>query len=188
MTIQAITDKPHHRELKQLNLGCPGTLLSVIMLTFSVQGFAQESEPPRLPEEIIVNAPESLKGLQTQIKLAQKRMFNVFNEINDDDQFDVHCTYERRWQSKIREQVCTPNYIKTVQEEQVQLMLGNMGMIGAQKGFAGNTQIGTFNARFEEIMKTQFIANPEFREALLEYQSLTEQFDETMDQRLGRND
>ena len=67
-------------------------------------------------------------------------------------------------------------------------MLGQFGMVGAEKGFAGNTQIGTFNARFEEIMKTQFIANPEFREALLEYQSLTEQLDGTMGARLGRKD
>ena len=188
MTNQAITGKPVHREQKQINLCCPGMLLGVVMLSLCVQGFAQESAPPKLPEEIIVNAPESLKRLQTQVKLAQKRMFNVFNKINDDDQFDVHCTYDRRWQSKIREQVCTPNYIRTVQKQEVQLMLGQFGMVGAEKGFAGNTQIGTFNARFEEIMKTQFIANPEFREALLEYQSLTEQLDGTMGARLGRKD
>ncbi len=188
MTIQAITEIPDHREQKLLNLRCLGILISVIMLTICKQGFAQEPLPSRLPEEIIVNAPESLKGLQTRIKVAQKRMFNVFNELNDDDQFDVHCTNDKRWQSRIREQVCTPNYLKTVQEEQVQLILGQMGMIGARKGLAGNTQIGIFNARFEEIMKAQFIANPEFREALLEYQSLTEQLDETMDERLGRKD
>ena len=188
MTIQALTEKPGHREQKQINLRCPGSFLSVIMLTLSIQGFAQETVSPKLPEEIVVNAPESLKHLQTQVKLAQKRMFNVFNEINDDDQFDVHCTNDKRWQSKIREQVCTPNYLKTVQEEQVQLILGQMGMIGAKKGFPGNTQIGIFNARFEEIMKAQFIANPEFREALLEYQSLTEQLDYTMGERLGRKD
>jgi hypothetical protein len=37
-------------------------------------------------------------------------------------------------------------------------------------------------------MKAQFIANPEFREALLEYQSLAEQLDYTLGERLGRKD
>jgi hypothetical protein len=59
MTIQALTEKPGHREQKQINLRCPGSFLSVIMLTLSIQGFAQETVSPKLPEEIVVNAPEA---------------------------------------------------------------------------------------------------------------------------------
>lgn len=125
-----------------------------------------------LPEEIVVNAPESLNNLRLEINQARIAMFDVFNEINGDDRFDVHCEYVRRWQSKIREWVCSPVYLKTAQVQEVNLLLRQMGHTGAEVGGPGVTQMDYMNAQFEEKMKALFEEHPEFRQAVNNYNSL----------------
>ena len=144
------------------------------------------AQSSNLPEEIIVNAPESLRNLRLEINRAQENMFNVFNVLNEDDRFDVHCEYVRRWQSKIREQVCSPAYLKHAQEEEAEMLLGQFGFVGATRGAPGVTQMDYFNEQFAERMKTLFKAHPEFRQAMGEYNALTETLEETRKQRLEK--
>lgn len=147
-------------------------ILAAILIPVFLPTLAAETTD--LPEEIVVNAPESLRNLRLEIGQAQVAMFNVFNEINDDDRFDVHCEYVRRWQSKIREQVCSPVYLKTAQVQEVNLLLRQMGHTSAEAGGPGVTQMDYMNAQFEEKMKALFEEHPEFRQAVGEYQSLEE--------------
>lgn len=143
------------------------------------------AQTQNIPEEIIVNAPESLRNLRLEINRAEENMFNVFNALNDDDRFDVHCEYVRRWQSKIREQVCSPAYLKNAQEQEAEMLLGQFGFVGATRGAPGVTQMDYFNEQFAERMKNLFKEHPEFRQALGEYNALTETLEETRKQRFG---
>lgn len=150
---------------------------------------AQVSDQPEpaIPEEIIVNAPESLRLLRIEIDNARESMFNVFNEFNDDDKFDVHCDYVRRWQSKIREQVCTPVFYDTAREQEANLLLDQLGYIGAQRGQPGITQIHHYSQEFEEKIREIFANHPEFREAIAEFESLEEYLEAVRNARFDKN-
>lgn len=170
------------------NITCTLLLLGLAAGLSAPAVLAQETREPNQPEEIIVNAPESLRNLRLEVNRARENMFNVFNELNDDDRFDVHCDYVRRWQSKIREQVCRPVFLNTALEQEANMLLGQLGYVGAERGLPGVTQVDHYNGRFEEIMKTIFREHPEFRQAINEYNSLTEYLNEVRKERFGISD
>ena len=74
-------------------------------------------------EEITIYSGMSMRKLRLEINKAREAMFNVFNDLNTDDRFDIHCEYVKRWQSKIREFECAPTFLKTAREEEVNFFL-----------------------------------------------------------------
>ena len=44
--------------------------------------------------------------------LAQDRMFGLFNELNDDDRYDIECTVETVTGSLISQRVCQPEFLR----------------------------------------------------------------------------
>ena len=133
-------------------------------------------------EEITVYANMSLRKLRLETNRAQEAMFNVFNELNGDERLDIKCEYVQRWQSKIREYQCGPVYLKTAQEQEVNLFLGSIGSddggnVGAAAGGAGVTQMDHFNAMLEEKMKSVFQDHQEFRQAMDHYNVVREAYE-----------
>ena len=163
-------------------------LLSASLLFTIPSAFPAGAEPAPGTEEIIVNAPENLRRFRVEIDRAQEAMFNVFNALNGDDKFDVHCEYVRRWQSKIRQQVCSPVYLKIAQEEEAEMLMGAFGVAGSTRGAPGLMQMNHYNGQFEEVMKNIFEEHAEFREALNEYQTLAESLEEVRRERFGLDD
>lgn len=56
----------------------------------------------------------SLGRLQVKVFKAEEKLFDSFNSLNIDDQYDVHCAYEDSTRSRIKQWNCTPNYEKKV--------------------------------------------------------------------------
>lgn len=146
---------------------------------------AQEPGEPAIPEEIVINAPESLRDLRLEIRQAQIDMFNVFNELNDDDKFDVHCYYERRRESKIRQQVCRPVFMSIALEQEANFLLLQQGYVGGENGLPGVTQVNHYNGLFEKKMEAIFREQPAFRQAVQEFNTLNEYFEEQRSLRFG---
>jgi len=145
-------------------------------------GAAANNESAPDTEEINVYAEMSLRKLRLETNSAQKAMFNVFNEHNSDDRFDIKCEYIQRWQSKIREYTCRPTFLKRAQEEEVNLFLRSIGgedggHAGAQGGGAGVTQMDYFNALLQEEMEKVYQENAEFREAMDDYELVREVYE-----------
>jgi hypothetical protein len=61
------------------------------------------------PEEVIVRG-RRLTELRFNVQEARERAYNVFNEINTDDDFDVHCRYERKYHSRAKKWVCAAQF------------------------------------------------------------------------------
>lgn len=158
------------------------TLSLFALLAFCLAGYlpasAADGEQATAPEEMIVNAPTSLSKLRREINRAQEAMFDVFNEYNQDDLFDVSCGYQKRWQSKIRDFVCSPKFLKAAQEQEVNLFLGSIGteegnrVAGTQNGGPGVTQMDHMNAIFADKMRAMVREQQEFRNAVDTYNAL----------------
>jgi hypothetical protein len=65
--------------------------------------------PQETPEEVIVRG-RRLADFRVEVELARERAYDIFNEINGDDDFDVHCVLEERTGTRMRGQVCRAQF------------------------------------------------------------------------------
>lgn len=76
----------------------------------TVRGLAiTNGNDPRL-EQIVVRGEASLYALRMQLREAREHAWDVFNEINDNDDFDIFCSRETRPNTRIRRRECRPQY------------------------------------------------------------------------------
>ena len=66
------------------------------------------AQSPQTVEEIIVRG-RSYGELRAQIRLREEVVFERFNDINSDDAFDIHCTMDPAYGSRILERRCLSN-------------------------------------------------------------------------------
>ena len=64
----------------------------------------------RAYEEVIVQGEPSLAAYRVAINAARDQVMNMFNEINSNDEFDIHCRNEIRTGSHIPSRTCRPRF------------------------------------------------------------------------------
>ena len=55
--------------------------------------------------------------MQRDIERADDVLYTLFNELNDEDQFDVLCGYETQAGTRVRTRVCKSNFERGVMHE-----------------------------------------------------------------------
>ncbi|MDH4020598.1 MAG: hypothetical protein OEU84_13455 [Xanthomonadales bacterium] len=116
-----------------------------------------ESKQPDTIEEVMVYGT-SLKRLEAKVYRTEEKLFDTFNSLNDDDQYDVHCGYRQRTRSRIRQWFCTPNYLKKVRRDAAR---------GFFEGLAYNSNMGTVLLKEQHLLEKmqELVAqHPELRE------------------------
>lgn len=73
--------------------------------TPSVAGEVQRADPENI-EEVTVVGMRTRKKLRQKIVMAESRVFSLFNELNDDDGYDIICKRRTRVGSQIPYRVC----------------------------------------------------------------------------------
>jgi hypothetical protein len=87
----------------------------------------QEVEPASSDkmDEIIVYGDKSLRRLRSDVVKAEQKAIIIFNSLNSDDEFDIHCTREAPTGSHIKRHVCRANFVgKATAHEARGFMLG----------------------------------------------------------------
>ena len=88
-----------------------------------------ERESSDTIEEIIVYGNKLLSQLRLEVYLAQDTTFDLFNSMNSDDEFDIHCYEEAKIGSHVMERICRPNYVgKLTSQATRQWLLGQTGV------------------------------------------------------------
>jgi DNA transposition AAA+ family ATPase len=76
---------------------------------------------PSIPvEEIVISARQSFSSLRTQIDIAEKSLYNTYNNLNDLDEYDVECRKTDWAGTFIREQMCWPAFLTEMSARNVQ--------------------------------------------------------------------
>jgi len=82
-------------------------------------------------EEVVVRG-RSQAMLRAQIELAEEALFARFNDINSDDEFDIHCRELTPTGSHIPRRVCEPNFWRNAQanagQETVRALQGSAAL------------------------------------------------------------
>ena len=68
-------------------------------------------------DEIIVYGQKSLLALRHEIYRAEENFYDLFNSVNSDDDYDVHCHKEAPTGSHVRRRTCRANFEKELTAE-----------------------------------------------------------------------
>jgi hypothetical protein len=171
-----------------LNQAFPGSklkvLIATIFLTCSTGLLAQQTTPEqvadtvRLPEEITVTGPVSLHKLKNEINIAKEAFFTVFNDLNDEPRFDIHCSMVQKPGTRMKFHQCHPNYYLTAMEEEAELIWDGVGFLNIGAAIPATTFIATDNDKLEERIKEAFSNSPEFVEAINNFEYLSQLYEE----------
>ena len=64
-------------------------------------------------EEIIVTAPRSLSSIRVAIVESEENVLDLFNSMNDDNDYDIRCGRETAVGTHIARRVCRPRYVES---------------------------------------------------------------------------
>jgi len=163
----------HHRLLPY-----SATIFIVFALTISAKViFATDAKPDK-PEEITITGQKSRWMLEARLWKAEEAVYDTFNKLNDDHQYDVHCTWEIPMNRHIREHVCRPAFLDTATQVEAQAIFGRI--TGSNVGVPPPVQMeaGRRYPILKQKMKDAVKKSPDLRKAMLEQYELQKALDE----------
>lgn len=150
----------------------------VLLATPLLAQTAERPAPERLPEEITVTGQRLFSTLQKQIREAEDRMYGLFNELNTDDLYDIHCAWEAPLGTRIRQRNCRPNFYVRATERDAQAFLGlvrgETGGVATPVSAELAVHYPILQRRMEELVRE----HPELREAVAKLLDARRQLDE----------
>ena len=105
----------------QRNFRVGGVSTTAVVLLFALAPLSMcriaaaqegEPEPTETIEEIVVYGNKSLVQLRRELYNAEDAVFDLFNSLNSDDEFDIHCYKEAPTGSHIKKRVCKTNFLR----------------------------------------------------------------------------
>ena len=122
-------------------------------------------------EEITVVGQKTLLNLKFAAQRAEEDFFKLFNELNDNDEFDVYCDKDSNTYSRIKRRRCWSPFEREIEEDAMRDMVGASGQLGA-----GTRRLplneGLVRAKRKqqaEMLKRMVLENPELQELYSHY-------------------
>ena len=167
------------RAFVQRSLACAS-----IGLAAGASGPVLAQQPVEEPEEIIVRA-KPLNRYRAEIELARDEMIRLFNDSNEDDDNDVRCRYEAPTGSRIPQRVCfsaaQDRASGNAARDFLQAATRNTGSLSAETGIGSAPNTAGEESRamleFEEEWRRVMGRNQQFRDAVVKYRELENEFD-----------
>ena len=114
-------------------------------------------------EEIIVYGDKSLTQFRLELHRAEDKVYSLFNALNSDDEYDVHCFREAPTGSHIKRRICRANFVSKATSAEARALLRG------QPAPSAWAAIQQKNKLLQEKMEALVVERPEFLEALSEY-------------------
>ena len=150
----------------------------------------ESEEQEETIEEITVIGQQQIFTLQQQIIQAEDRAFDIFNELNDDDMYDIHCRMEARTGTLLKKRMCRPNFYHRATADNASEYLALIGEYSNYGGPSPSTR-NVFTYRFpifKDKVKELAKENPELLDAMQEIFALTEELQNSRDTYHGMDD
>ena len=154
--------------------------LFIALSALPIVAFAQDEEAPiqvasneEAIDDIVVVGQKSLSNLRRGIFKAEEDFYSVYNELNDDRDYDVFCRYERATGTNIKHHVCRARFVTKAFERHARRNRNNLSSVANQSAdpvFAEQT------AKYQEKMEVLIAANPELQAAFDRYNGARVQF------------
>jgi hypothetical protein len=107
-------------------------------------------------ENIVVTGEKSWGELRRELWQVEDDFYSLYNKLNDSAAYDVHCAREAPTGSRIKQQVCRPEFL---------VRALNRGDIISKTSMKTSSAIAGKMENFREILDTLMAANPELQSA-----------------------
>ena len=154
--------------------------IAAVLLVLAPMSFAQNeghSQPPsngRLPEEIVITGERSLLNLRLEMQEAERAAYALFNQLNDEDRFDISCKMEAQTGTRIKRQLCLPEFKREALREHARAYIEGSPSRNPPVEMVIASQEGDFKLKMEEVAEQ----HPEFLEAIILYSVHQERYKE----------
>ena len=139
-------------------------LLLVLPLSGVCQSDAVQPQEPSEPiEEIVVHGIKPLVHLKREMYVAEEALYDIYNSLNSDDDYDIHCYKEAPTGSKITQRVCRTEKLGKILAEQTQKMMRGQPYVFP------TIEINKMNERMLAEMTELASTKPEYLKALETY-------------------
>lgn len=133
------------------------------------------AETTELPEVQVVG--KRLYQMRQDIIKTEDKFFALYNELNKDDDYDVHCIMEAPTGTRLKQRICRVKYYEKAQAEEAQAMLHGeyappADMIALERG-----------PEYEKKALAVINAHPELRRLIRERDALEKKYNATRKER-----
>ena len=132
-----------------------------------------DATPPEEIEEIVVVGEKSLLVMQKEVERAADNVFDTFNVLNTDPEFDIRCEKRAQVGTRIKQRICRPQFEYDIEAEYAEKFGDAMNQgglasqnIGMSAG-AGSAKILSRKKILDEKMAAMAMENPELGQALV---------------------
>lgn len=153
-------------------------------------------------EEVIVRG-RRMSDFRSALEMARVRVYDLFNDLNSDDAFDVHCQHEAATGTRMRQHICRPRFKDDISNAAAKAWVYGLkeacpGGVTQDCIFSEYAQQAMSMAQAEEalepVMQKRFelemarvvAESPELQQAMLDYQALERSYDEARGGRRAR--
>lgn len=129
----------------------------------------KDQQPPM--EEITVIGQRTLGTLRVQINKAEDRIYDIYNKLNTDDLYDIHCRRRAPTGSHINHKICSPVYYDQTEADAAQ-----MALTGGGDGSAYMmARLAHYNPIMGKKWKQLVKSNPELLQAVVKHYELSQE-------------
>jgi len=155
---------------------------------------AASNDVDDVDDEVIVRG-RRLSDFRSELQVARVRVYDVFNDLNSDDAFDVHCQIEDSTGTRMRQHICRPQFKDDISNAAAKawaygLMDACAGGLTQECIFSPAASQAISSAQAEEsrepVMQRLFAQemarvvaeNPELQQAILDYEAVERAYEE----------
>ena len=136
-----------------MKLTCTILALFVTLLVLPTAAVGQDDE---VIENIIVAGQKSQGDLRRDLWRSEKDFYSIYNKLNDNSLYDVHCIKEAPTGSVIKSQICRPKFLERALKD---------GKVNQRTGLDANSNIAGEIATFRKNLEVLVAANPDLQTA-----------------------
>lgn len=124
-------------------------------------------------DNIVVVGEKSLSELRRDVFDAEEEFYSIYNRLNDDNEYDVRCFYEKATGTHIDNHVCRARFVSKAFSAHAARNRNDMSRVANQDS---NPAFAAKTATYQEKLETLIAANPELQDALIRYNTLRAEF------------
>ena len=150
----------------------------------SVESSIKVDNQEQTNDDIEMAGMHNILNLQHQVYQAEERFFELFNELNDDDLYDIHCRMHAPIGTKIKKRACVPNFYEQLTADKAQSFLNRAihGLeenkrVEVQGAVTASAAIPHHYTILKKKMKDLVKTNPELYNRITKLHNLTEKLE-----------
>jgi len=124
-------------------------------------------------DDIVVVGQKSKSALRRDLYQSEEDFYSLYNKLNDEREYDVHCFYETLTGTHVKNHVCRAKFVASAYSKHAARNGGDLTRMANQDA---NTGFAEKTARYQEKLETLVATNPELQAALVRYSTAQARF------------